>query len=56
MDRRIRVGAINYLNTTPLIHRLKWLAPEIELLLDLPSRLADQLGAGRSRRRPYPNY
>jgi len=47
MNSRIRVGAINYLNSTPLIHRLKWLAPEIELLLDVPSRLADQLGAGR---------
>jgi chorismate dehydratase len=47
IDRRIRVGAINYLNTTPLIYDLEWLAPEIELVLDLPGRLADLLGAGR---------
>jgi chorismate dehydratase len=44
-EQRIRVGAINYLNTTPLIHDLKRLAPGIELVLDVPSRLADQLAA-----------
>ena len=42
----IRVGAVNYLNTKPLIERLTAFAPEIELSLDLPSRLADQLAAG----------
>jgi chorismate dehydratase len=42
----LRVGAVNYLNTKPLIERLTDFAPNIELSLDLPSRLADQLAAG----------
>ena len=44
---RVRVGAVNYLNTKPLIYQLERLAPQAELLLDLPSRLADGLAAGR---------
>jgi chorismate dehydratase len=47
MDRPIRVGAVNYLNTKPLICDLEELAPEAELVLDVPSRLADLLAAGR---------
>ena len=43
MSRRIRVGAVNYLNTKPLIYDLTSLAPEVELSLELPSRLADLL-------------
>ena len=43
----VRVGAVNYLNTKPLIHDLGALAPDAELLLDVPSRLADLLAAGR---------
>ncbi len=43
MERTIRIGAVNYLNTKPLIHQLDRLAPSAELVLDLPSRLADQL-------------
>jgi len=43
----IRIGAVNYLNTKPLIHGLEGLAPEAELLLDVPSRLADLLADGR---------
>ncbi|MBX7103628.1 MAG: menaquinone biosynthesis protein [Gemmataceae bacterium] len=43
---RIRVGAVNYLNTKPLIYDLARLAPEAEVVLDLPSRLADRLAAG----------
>jgi chorismate dehydratase len=39
----IRVGAVNYLNTKPLIEGLTDLAPGIDLTLDLPSRLADQM-------------
>jgi chorismate dehydratase len=39
----IRIGAVNYLNTKPLIHDLEHLAPDAELVLDLPSRLADLL-------------
>ncbi len=46
MDSPIRVGAVNYLNTKPLICDLEELAPEIELVLDVPSRLADLLAAG----------
>ncbi len=45
--RKIRVGAVNYLNTKPLIYELERLAPQAELVLDLPSRLADDLAAGR---------
>src|SRR5438876_10707748 len=44
---RIRVGAVNYLNTKPLIYQLERLAPQAELILDLPSRLADGLRDGR---------
>jgi chorismate dehydratase len=43
MDRPIRIGAVNYLNTKPLICDLDVLAPEAELVLDLPSRLAERL-------------
>jgi chorismate dehydratase len=46
MDRPVRIGAVNYLNTKPLIEGLEELAPEAELILDLPSRLADRLGQG----------
>src|SRR5262249_54858129 len=43
----IRIGAVNYLNTKPLIEDLELLAPEAELILEVPSRLADDLAAGR---------
>ncbi len=43
MVRPIRIGAVNYLNTKPLICDLEELAPEAELVLDLPARLADRL-------------
>lgn len=43
---RVRVGAVNYLNTKPLICDLDKLAPEAELILDVPSRLADRLAVG----------
>jgi chorismate dehydratase len=46
MAPRIRIGAVEYLNSKPLICDLELLAPEAELILDLPSRLADQLAAG----------
>jgi chorismate dehydratase len=45
MPRPIRVGAVNYLNTKPLIEGLGTFAPNAELELDLPSRLADRLAA-----------
>ena len=47
MTSAVRIGAVNYLNTKPLIHDLERLAPGVELLLDVPSRLADLLAAGR---------
>jgi chorismate dehydratase len=43
MPARVRVGAVNYLNTKPLIEDLATFAPNADLRLDLPSRLADQL-------------
>lgn len=46
MSQAVRIGAVEYLNTKPLIHHLPELAPDAELRLDLPSRLADQLAAG----------
>lgn len=46
LDRKLRIGAVNYLNTKPLIYELEKLAPDAELILDLPSRLADQLATG----------
>lgn len=39
----IRIGAVNYLNTKPLIYELETLAPDAELILEVPSRLADML-------------
>ena len=45
--RKVRVGAVNYLNTKPLVHRLEQLAPYVQLSYDLPSRLADDLAASR---------
>src|SRR5262249_12314524 len=46
MDRPVRIGAVNYLNTRPLICDLETLAPEAGLVLDVPSQLADDLRAG----------
>jgi chorismate dehydratase len=44
---RPRVGAVNYLNSKPLIEGLDQRASEVELVLDYPSRLADQLAGGQ---------
>lgn len=46
MTEPIRIGAVEYLNSKPLICGLERLAPAARLLLDLPSRLADRLAAG----------
>jgi chorismate dehydratase len=46
MTSAIRIGAVAYLNTKPLIYKLDEQALEAELILDLPSRLADRLAAG----------
>lgn len=42
----IRIGAVSYLNTKPLIYGLRDRLPDAQLLLDLPSRLADRLNRG----------
>src|ERR1700729_3932777 len=47
IDGPVRIGAVNYLNSKPLIEGLGELLPEAELSLDYPSRLADGLEAGR---------
>ncbi len=46
-DNRMKVGAVSYLNTRPLVYGLQDLAPQIELRMDVPSRLADDLAAAR---------
>jgi chorismate dehydratase len=46
MKPPIRVGAVSYLNAKPLYHRLSEFAPEVCLSMDVPSRLAEQLGSG----------
>jgi len=46
-EKKLRVGAVNYLNTKPLVYGLAELAPQAELVFDLPSRLADQLANGQ---------
>jgi chorismate dehydratase len=43
----MRIGAVNYLNSKPLVYGLAQLAPGDRLLFDLPSRLADSLATGR---------
>ncbi|MEO1498313.1 MAG: menaquinone biosynthesis protein [Planctomycetota bacterium] len=43
----MRVGAVNYLNSKPLIEGFHRLAPGADLRCDLPSRLADSLAEGR---------
>src|SRR5688572_30413701 len=42
---RIRIGAVEYLNTKPLVYNLTQIAPQAEVVFDLPSRLADRLAA-----------
>jgi chorismate dehydratase len=44
-EPRLRVGAVKYLNTKPLVHGLA--AAGVDVVYDLPSRLADQLADGR---------
>lgn len=46
MPTTIRIGAVNYLNTKPLIENLSAFAPNVELSLEVPSKLADQLHEG----------
>lgn len=46
-SRNLRVGAVSYLNTKPLVWGLERAAAPIELSFDYPSRLADRLAAGQ---------
>ena len=43
----MRIGAVNYLNSKPLVYGLEQLAPESQVRFDLPSRLADSLASER---------
>jgi chorismate dehydratase len=45
LDRKIRIGAVSYLNTKPLLYGLqdKAIADQIEIRLDYPSRIATML-------------
>lgn len=45
--RPVRIGAVTYLNSRPLVECLPELAPHAQIVMDLPSRLADGLAAGR---------
>ncbi len=45
-QRPIRIGAVQYLNSKPLIEGLRTDDPEYELVMDYPSRLAERLMAG----------
>jgi chorismate dehydratase len=42
----LRLGAVTYLNTVPLVRGLPELLPEAQIFFDHPSRLADRLAAG----------
>jgi chorismate dehydratase len=44
---KLRIGAVSYLNTVPLIQGLTELLPLARLVFDHPSRLADGLAEGR---------
>jgi len=43
----LRIGAVSYLNTKPLIHDIEHISSAIQLTLDVPSRLADALSQGK---------
>lgn len=45
--RKLRIGAVSYLNSKPLIDGLAQFAADAELILDVPSRLADDLARGQ---------
>lgn len=42
----MKIGAVSYLNTKPLIRGAQQWPDTVQLVLDLPSRLADRLAAG----------
>lgn len=43
----LKIGAVSYLNTKPLVHTLQTQNQDFQLSFELPSRLADQLKAGK---------
>ncbi len=43
----LRIGAVSYLNSKPLVEGLAELLPETQIRLDFPSRLADHLVSGK---------
>lgn len=45
--RAVRIGAVSYLNSKPLVEDLSQLLPDADIRLDYPSRLADELTGGR---------
>ena len=45
--KSLRFGAVSYLNSKPLIEGFSVALPQASLLLDVPSRLADELQRGR---------
>jgi chorismate dehydratase len=44
--RTLRIGAVSYLNSKPLVEDLGLLLPDADIGLDFPSRLADDLASG----------
>ncbi|WP_417847377.1 menaquinone biosynthetic enzyme MqnA/MqnD family protein [Thalassoglobus sp.] len=42
----MRIGAVSYLNSKPLVEDLENLCPESDCMFDVPSRLADGLASG----------
>src|SRR4051812_19609079 len=45
-SHKLKIGAVSYLNTKPLVYGLAERLPRAEIVYDLPSRLADRLAAG----------
>lgn len=45
-EKEVRIGAVGYLNSKPLVEGLSELVPDADLRLDFPSRLAVDLSAG----------
>jgi chorismate dehydratase len=46
-ETALRIGAVSYLNSKPLVEGLAELLPDNQIRLDFPSRLADQLVSGK---------
>ena len=46
MTQSLRIGAVSYMNTKPLVYGLQQRLPEAKITFDLPGRLADDLARG----------